>query len=152
MFESLFELTDKIKNMDSNEIAVKLYFDKDIQSFIITANRIDQLTQGLNSDGELIGTYKSEYFNESFTFEGKSYEKIVGKPYNFIDTGTFFRSFKIAVFQDGFSIVADTEKEDGDLIDKFGNNILGLTTESLDELVKKMLPLFIDEVRKEIFK
>ncbi len=43
-------------------------------------------------------------------------------------------------------------KEDGtDLARKFGKGILGLTTESKNKLIDKILPLVIIDIRNQIF-
>lgn len=156
MFEPLFDLIKKFKTLDSNKFAVSIYYDRDIQNFILRANRVEQLAQGLNAEDEVIGTYAPitdiTYNGQEFFFDGKSYEKIAFKPYNFIVTGEFFRSFQVVVYEDGFTIIADTKKDAEDLTIKFGKNILGLTEENINELVRKMLPLFIEQVRKHIFK
>lgn len=156
MFEALFDLTKKFKSLDSNKFAVSVWFDKDIQTIILKMNRIDQLAhQGINSEDEVIGVYAPitdiTYDGQEFEFEGQTYEKIAFQPYNFVVTGEFFRSFKVVVYKDGFTIVADTKKDADDLAIKFGKNILGLTEENIHVLAKKMLPLFIEQVRKHIF-
>jgi hypothetical protein len=155
MFGSLKKIIENTLNLDYQQIAVEVYYNDSIYEFIIKLNTTGQLTQGLNSDGEIIGTYtiNTDIMSEggSFTFDGQSFEKIAGQPYNFVDTGYFLKSFDVGIYPDGFTIIADDAKEDENLTDKFGKNILGLTNESLNELVKKMLPVFIAETRKAMF-
>ena len=119
-------------------------------------NRIDQLSQGLNSDGDIIGTYAAftDIISENtvFEFEGQRFEKIAGEPYNFVDTAEFFESFQVAVYADGFTIYANDEKEEGNLQDIYGKNILGLTDENQNKLVEIMLPLFQEEVQRILLK
>lgn len=156
MFGPLKRLFENVKNLDSLEICVSVFGNKDIQSVILSKNRLDQLSQGLNADNEIIGVY-SKYTDimsegSTFVFEGQSFEKIAGQPYNFIDSGEFFNSFRVLVYDDGFTIYANDSKEDGNLTDKFGKNILGLTDESKNELVNAMLPVFIEALRKEMLR
>ena len=156
MFESIKSVLSKARNLQPDKMLYSIYIRNDIKRIIINLNRINQLTKGLNSEGETIGVYSvvtditSE--NTVFTFEGNRYEKIAGEPYNFVDTGDFFKSFQVQVDGDGFVIVADDNKENETLTDKYGENILGLTRESLNELGQKIIPLLIDKTRKEIFK
>ena len=48
--------------------------------------------------------------------------------------GDFYESFSVDVFAGGFEIVADTVKESQDLRDRWGENLLGLTAESIEDL------------------
>jgi len=156
MFESIKSVLSKARNLKPDKLLYSIYIRNDIKRIIINLNRINQLTKGLNSDGETIGVYSivtditSE--NTVFIFEGNQYEKIAGEPYNFVDTGDFFRSFQVQVEGDGFIIFADDNKEDESLTDKYGENILGLSRESLNELAEKITPILIESTRKELFK
>ena len=156
MFGPLKQLFDNIEELDPMEICVSIYGDKDIQAFILSKNRIDQLTKGLNANNEIIGTYSpaTDIMSEGGTFvwEGVRYEKIAGEPYNFVDTGDFFGSFKVLVYDDGFAIFADDNKDGEKLTQKFGKNILGLTDDNINDLVTEMLPIFREVVRKEMLR
>lgn len=156
VFGSLFKLIDNVQNLDQDKIATTIYFDKDIQKFILRENRIDQLSKGLDSEGTIIGTYSpiTDITSDGkvFTFEDTSVEKIAGQPYNFIDTSKFMKSFKIIIYDDGFSIIADTQKDNEDLADKYGKKILGLTSENIAKLVDNMRPLFIKKTRNLLTK
>lgn len=156
MFGALKTLFDNIDELDPAEICVSVWGNKDIQAVILSKNRIDQLTKGLNADGEIIGVYSTntDIMSEGVTFvwEGQTFEKIAGQPYNFVDTGDFFTSFRVLVYDDGFTIYADDVKDDEKLTQKYGNNILGLTDESINQLVQEMLPIFREVVRKEMLR
>jgi len=153
MFGAIFDLIDKVKSLDVNKIAVFCYYDKDIQRLILRANRIEQLAEGLNTEGEIIGYYKSgsvfESDSKTYTFENISVQKIEGEPYNFIDSGAFMRSFEMVVYPDGFSIIADTDKGEDDLAIKY-KNLLGLTDDNKEQLAQAMVPLFIEQIRKTL--
>jgi hypothetical protein len=63
-----------------------------------------------------------------------------------------FKSFRVKVSKDGFIIDADAEKlVDSNIIDS-ENEILGLTNESKAELVEKIIPLLVKEVRRQALK
>lgn len=140
--------------IDQDEIAVECYWNEEFQRIVVNLNRIGQLTEGENADGEIIGTYSANTDMMSdgmtFSFEGLTFEKIEGEPYNFVDSGDFFRSFRLRIYNDGFTIEADDQKQDGKLTDKFGKNILGLNDENINEMVEKLIPLYIEETRKYI--
>ena len=153
MFTDLKNILHRAKTIDFTSIYVKVLKNGDVQQFIIDLNAIDQLFErGLDSDGELTGTYSeaSELFSKSLNLPK---EKKEGDPYNFFVTGKFLESFAVKVFDNGdFIISADALKEEGDdLIDKFGP-LLGLTDESKGKLIRELLPRIIKEARAFIFR
>lgn len=156
MFESLFDLTRKVKTLNEVRFAVEIFQDNDIQRFILRANRIDQLVHGLDSNNEIIGVYSptTDISSEglTFNFEGVRVEKIAGEPYNFIDSGQFFNSFEVLVSSDGsFEIEADDSSgKDTPLTKKYGKDILGLTDDNKNELVEKIIQLFIEKIREHL--
>lgn len=155
MFKSIYKVLGNIEKLDSDLIAVSIYYDKDIQKLILRGNRIDQLSHGEDIFGEVLGFYKpiTDISSDGmiFTFEDISVQKIAGQPYNYIDTGEFFSSFKVVVYADGFSIIANDQKEDGQIKGLRGKKFLGLNDENKTKLVQAMLPLFRELTRKKIF-
>lgn len=90
---------------------------------------------------------------QTFGYGGASGRKTkrAGEPIFLLDEGDFYRSFKVKVLDDGFTIQADAIKDDGtDLVQQYGKDILGLTNESKSEIIKKILPMVIQETRKAI--
>lgn len=158
MFEDLYRVIDNVKALDVNKIGVSIWSDENVRRFIIDLNTIDQLYKtGKDKDGNLTGVYTeyTEIKNEdrSYSFGGETHKKTAGEPYDFYDTGEFFESFKVILQTDGFTINADDEKPDGtQLTRKFGKGILGLSNESINELIKEIIPIIITTVRGEITK
>lgn len=156
MFEQLKRLAENTINLNATELTVSVFAIPEIKQFIIRLNRIEQLyLQGLDVSDNVIGTYSYTTSllagEDSFIFNGIVSHKGFGEPYTLYDTGVFYESFKVIVSKDGFTISANTSKEDGDLVDKFGE-ILGLTQNSKDELAQKIIPLLQESVRKAILK
>ena len=110
--------------------------DERVQKRIISLNTFNQLfDSGVDSDGNSLGDYSPV-----------SVQKY-GKPEGHIrlyDTGAFYESFKIIVKGVVAEITANTQKEDIDLADEYGEAIIGLTNES-----KESLTVTIKEVVKE---
>ncbi len=156
MLDKLLRVLNNAINLDIDSIMFKIYFDNEIENFIITSNRIDQLSEGLDTEGQIIGVYsaKTEEINygQTFTFGGLTVEKIAGEPYNLLDTGQFFNSIKLGVLKDGFVIYGNDIKDGKSLSDRFDTELLGLTQENKNELAEKIIPHLIGEIRKEIFK
>jgi hypothetical protein len=136
---------------------LKLWYDsldERVKEFIIHLVQYAQLySRGIDENGQIIGTY-------SQLTEEINPEKIAGTPYTFKDTGEFFKSFTVRPLSEGFIIDADDVKygfvRSGDsivpkitkLFDEYGERIIGLTDESMDELKKMMLIKFIENVKK----
>lgn len=152
MFESIYKVLDDASKLDQDEIAYECYWDEDFQKIVIDSNRIGQLASGEDIDGSIIGTYSpfTDIISEGITFEfdGRTYEKIAGEPYNFVDSGEFFRSFRIIVENDGFVIFANDQKKDGSLSNKFNAELLGLNDENINKMVDALLPIFIAQTRR----
>lgn len=153
MFEPLVNLMNKIKKANANELSLSVFVIPEIKNFIIRLNLVDQLyTEGLDVNDKIIGTYsyltaisKGE---EHYIYNGLVSVKKYGEPYTLYETGAFYESFKVVIQKDGFIITANTVKEDKDLMDL--GDILGLNTESKNELIEKMLPFLQKSLREYI--
>jgi hypothetical protein len=64
------------------------------------------------------------------------------------DTGDFYSSFQVLPFKGGFIIDADPIKEDTNLFDRYGEDILGLNDENLQLIIKFYLDAFQFETKK----
>lgn len=155
MLEQLKRLAENTINLNVNELSVSVFKLPDVQRFIIRLNRVEQLyNEGLDSNDKVIGTYSYTTAlmagEESYIFNGLVSTKKVGEPYTLFDSGVFYESFRVRIDADGFVIIANTKKEDRDLMDL--GPILGLTQQSKDELAEKITPLLIEAVRESILK
>lgn len=147
MLEPLFNLIDRVKQLDAEKIVINLIFKDEIRTFILDLNRQKQLYEkGEDIEGNALGEYSA--YTEEIT-QGR---KKAGSHYTLFDTGEFYRSFDVAVYSDNsFVVEADTIKDDGtDLARKFGQDILGLSSDSKGELINKLLPLIIEQVKLQL--
>lgn len=147
MLGALFNLIDKVKALDAEKIVINLIFKDEIRTFILDLNRQKQLFEkGEDTQGNVLGEYSG------WTEEITGGRKKAGTHYTLLDTGEFYKSFDVAVYSDNsFVIEADTLKDDGtDLARKFGQDILGLSDDSRGELIKKLLPLIIEQVKIQL--
>lgn len=150
MFEKLLTLTDNVKKLAPDKVLVRVLFESEIRLFILDLNKQKQLfDKGITAEGNIAGYYSA------FTEEITKGRKRAGDHYTFFDTGEFYRSFDVAVYSDGeFLIEANTIKEDGtDLQQKYRKegNILGLTDESKSELIHKIYPAIIEQIRVDLY-
>lgn len=120
------------------------------QEFFTTATKNDivkilqkrLLTKGTNSKGDIIGLYS---LATEFISNGK---KEQGEPFTLFDTGDFYASMFVVVFRDSFMIEADGQKDDGNLFEKYGENITGLTNENLQIIKTKLQAHYINYAKK----
>jgi len=144
MLKSVKHILNKAIKLDEVK-AWKFAIDVDLKKYIIKLNTIDQLfDDGIDSLGDSLGEYSP------FTVELK---KIKGQPTDRItlkDTGKFYKTFKIEVKNDSFFINANPIKEDNNLFDDFGNEIVGLTEENQIKVSKIILDNTIKYIRKQL--
>jgi len=108
------------------------FFDGATKKQIIRTVQERLRTKGTNSDNEVIGLYS---LATEFISKGK---KEHGTHFTFFDTGDFYASMFVVVFVDAFIVEADAKKDDDNLFEKYGENIISLTDEEL-EIVKRNL-------------
>lgn len=151
----LYKIVKRIEQLDRGKLMVKA-IDERAKLVILDMNRILQLYQGIDVNGNEIGTY-SEFTQQmnagrEFDFKGETHEKIQGQHYTFFDTGEFFESFKVVLVKDGFYIQADDQKEDGTLESKFRRKLVGLTDENKIKLANYIRPKMAELAKKELLK
>lgn len=117
----------------------------------VTKNQIiewiqkDQLTnKGVDKFGEVIGYYS---FATELITKGK---KKFNAHYTLFDTGDFYRSMYVAVFQTEIVINANANKGKDNLFRKFGDGIIGLTDENFNKLKEIVKDSYIKHVRKAL--
>ena len=128
-FNSLIDKLQSFADLELNEVAFKIASEKEVKDLVIRLNTKDQLF-GLGEDslGDSLGVYSP------FTVEEK---KKKGQPTNRItlkDTGEFYSSFNVVPYRGGFTIKANPIKEDSNLFDDFGADIVGLNENNLSIL------------------
>lgn len=113
---------------------------------IIGLNTKGQLEKGINSKGESLASVGGGY--SPITIDIK---RAKGQPVDRVtlkDTGDFYDTFNVQVREGEIVITANTIKDDDDLIDRWGSDIIGLTDENLDKLIIFAKGLYIDYLRK----
>ena len=143
--EALTTLLKRVTKLDSGKLINKAT-DKTVQKFIIQLNTEGQPTSQLfnlhvDSTGKALfsktrgtGVYSKE------TEKLSNGRKKAGDQYNFKDTGEFYESFKLTKGKIAIVISANPLKEDTNLVDEYGPDILGLTDDNLQLLIDELLP------------
>jgi hypothetical protein len=133
---------------------------KDVKRFIIDLNTNSQLfDQGINSEGvplkAISGSDSTPSGYKPLTIQIKSRNSGKGGKTSNItlyDTGDYYESHKVTVDSKGFIITANPQKTDSNLFDRWGEEIVGLTDESLQRLINLLTERYKEYTRDFIFK
>jgi hypothetical protein len=147
--EALKNLALRVKNLSVLDLVHELSETPEFTDLIIDLNTKNQLyDKGIDSEGRSLGDYSANTIEGPNQYQGK---KQKGQRYDHItlnDTGAFYESFKVFLDSNSdFEITADTLKDTTDLIEEYGENILGLTEESLGILREKAKEIIINYLR-----
>ena len=131
----------------SDALAWYDFFTVQNRKLILDLVRYKQLNElGIDKHGDVIGYYS--YATEIIS-QGRKQE---GDPYTLDDTGEFYKSMFISVFQDLFEINADAQKGDENLFEKYGSGIVGLTDRNLDLVIVEIRKSYVNYARKVLFR
>ncbi len=144
-----FERTKKLFNalirLDETKIINAILSDKNFQKFIISLNQNDQLFDlGIDSLGVSLGEY-SDFTKVQKQSDGQRFDHIT-----LLDTGGFYKSFTITVSGGGFIMDANPIKEDSNLFDDWGKEIVGLTKENLQIVIDAIRERILTKIREQI--
>jgi len=144
-----FERTKKLFNaliiLDETKIINSILQNKDFQKFIISLNQNDQLfDEGIDSLGVSLGEY-SDFTKVKKLADGQRFDHIT-----LLDTGGFYKSFVVTASNGGFTMTADPVKDDSNLFDDFGVEIVGLTKENLQIVINAIREKLLTKIREQI--
>ena len=144
-FERTKKLFAALKKLDETKIINSILRDKGFQKFIISLNQNDQLfEEGIDSKGKTLGKY-SDFTIEIKKEEGQPTDRIT-----LLDTGDFYKSFVVTVKSGGFTISANPVKDDSNLFDDFGEDVVGLTKENLQFVIDAIREKLLTAIREQI--
>ena len=147
-FEAIRKLTDRVAKLDEGIILNRFVELPIVQKFILDLNRVDQLfNKGIDSKNRALGVYTP------FTINSKN-ERGVPVPSDFhitlFDTGQFYSTFVIIPGKDFFEIDANPIREDANLFEDFGEDILGLNDENLQILIDFFKETVVLRVKEQL--
>lgn len=145
--EELERILTNIANLDEDAILNKVYHKRLVQRFIIDLNTEKQLRLGKNANDDILGFYTSITYSIDKQDILSSKAKF-GQVDLFV-SGTFYRTFRIIPKPDGFVIEADTDIYDKDFEEIYGN-VVGLTDDSKELLLRFLVPFIQEAIRDEI--
>lgn len=121
---------------------------QDAEAEIVEMNTEDQLfSKGIDSEGIEIMRYApySELTKEIKEQKGQPYDRVTLR-----DTGDFHYSFEVEADSDKMVIIATDEKTE-DLLDRYGEEIIGLTDENLQKFRDEtLLPKLMETIKQTL--
>lgn len=118
------------------------------ENIITEAITEDQMfDKGIDGLGRSLGSYAPRTIQYKTTIAGRLGRSTRIDHITLRDTGAFHKSVAVKLQSDGLKIESDPQKEDTNLIDEFGEEILFLTPENLDDFQKNYL---LDDLRDSI--
>ena len=111
---------------------------------IIQLNTQEQLyKKGIDSEGRKLksGSFSAIINDEVYAMRTIFEKELKGQPTDRVtlnDTGDFYNSFRVNATDDEIIITAKTMKQDNDLLEVWGEDILGLTDENLQEIIDRI--------------
>ena len=142
----LYEYAQKVIAWQGQENRIfKLVLDNNfIKDEIIRLNTEQQLkTDSVDSTG----TPLFNAFTNSATY--KSGDR-AGKPYQVLDTGEYYDSFRVEIGEGFIQIDSNPNKPDGSLFDMYTENLEGLTDSSLQILIDLTQELYVKWIEANI--
>jgi len=139
---------NELKNFSIEQAMEWLFEDKRVHDFIISANTNDQLFDGgIDANGNSLGVYAASTIKR---------KRKLGLPTDHVtlfETGQFHKSWKLFLDENhDFIISADTESAPyGYLLDKYGEDILGLTEENIGRL-RELAKIVVQERVQQLIK
>lgn len=153
VFDKIRKLTNALSGLNANSIVFEVIGnDKEFQEEILDLNRLGQLfTKGEDNQGTDLNQLTQSGFG--YAESTKAIKRRKGQPTSRVtlfDTGDFYKSFRLIVAPTFIDIQANGQKDDSNLFDDFGDDIVGLSDESIALLQDKMLPRVQAFIRNKI--
>lgn len=143
----------KIKNLRGIQNNINSFIGKSAlrhSNLLEDAITEDQLFEkGEDGLGRSLGEYSNFTKNFKTTIAGQLGRSTRIDHITLKDTGDFYKSVKVKLTRQGINIDSQPQKEDTNLIDEFGQAILFVNDENLNDFIR---PILLDDLTAEIRK
>ena len=137
-FGRLTKLVNRGLELNNSGLFFRVFSQKETEMFIVYLNTEFQLYDGVNAKGipldDIGGSYAESTIKRKAR-KGQPSDRVTLK-----DTGAFYKTFSVDVFDDEFYIEASTIKDGHNLVDRWGDDLIGLTEPARLELIEFILP------------
>ena len=150
-FEAITEKLNRLKRVSLQDLVNEIINRKEFKELIISLNTEGQLFEkGVDSLNVSLGNYALTTIEGTASFLGK---KDKGQRFDHItlkDTGEFYESWTVRAEGNSIIIDANPNKDGDNLFTEYGEDILGLTEDSLQILREKLLEELVPLLREKI--
>lgn len=142
------ELLNRMKGLSEDQLFIDVISDEMTQKTIVNLNTNQLRFEYIDSKGRLLADIGGGYSDFTMATGRKAGRFKV----DLYDTGEFHESFRVeSINGKGFEIKSDPIKDDGtNLLEEWGEDVEGLTLESMDKLVQFMIPLYQKWLRNKL--
>jgi len=144
------QLLKDLQKLDELNMWVKVMSEREINTFVVEKIRL-RLQKGEMPDGSLI---TNQLTGDSFykMITQLTYAEIgrrieAGSHYTMKHTGEFYDSLKL-LEPDADLVEIFGEKKDVNLFEKYGNDLIDLTDENIQELIEKVKEKYLQNIRQ----
>jgi len=137
----LIEAAKRLSRLDSDDVFIFVFSRNEVLEFAERLNR-EQLRTGFDAKGESLKE-RSDYSPSYRVFKTRR-----GTPKDVVDlnlTGKFYDSIQAKYESGNLIIQGDTIKDGQDLRKRWGNQIIGLTTENIELLRQYIVQIVIPD-------
>jgi len=141
--QDIERLLNNVNKLNINDIFYSLWSDNEVQKYIVKLNTEGETTSqlyelGVDAKGKTIGSGNYAPSTIDYKLFGSGDSRI--DHITLKDTGKFYDSFKVKPNKKGFELVANPNKDDDNLFEIYGKEIVGLTKDN-----QKLLIAFVEE-------
>lgn len=133
MFEAIRKVTGNMQKITSVKVLTILIERPEFQGLIIKLNTQEQLfKKGVDSKGVSLGVYAP------FTIDKKQQDNLPFNHVTLFQEGDFYKTWTVKMVNGNIVIEADGDKSDKNLMDVYGEDIVGLIKENLQKLIDEV--------------
>lgn len=143
--DALFDVIEKYESLDF-DFVMESIFDSDLQELLIDLNQQQLFQLGEDSEGRVLFSFSPLQPYAPFTIKVKQETGLPTDRLTLFQTGEFYGSFTVSYANGIFTFDADGQKEDQNLFNEFGIDVLGLNETSKEiagDFIKDMIIFFI---------
>ena len=151
--QDIERLYNNVNKLDINDIFYSLWSDNKVQNYIIDLNTEGETTSqlynlGIDAEGNVIGSGNYAPSTIDYKLFGSGDSRI--DHITLKDTGDFYETFKVKPNKKGFELTANPNKDDDNLFEIYGKEIVGLTKDNQKLLIGFIESDFNKELEKRL--
>lgn len=137
-----------MRSLSMEDLFIEVISKSEVKKYIVKLNTDQMRLEFMNSEGILLSSIGGPYADSTVRDGGKQGKFKV----DLYDTGDFHKSFRVEnITGRGFEIKSDPIKDDGtNLLEEWGEEVEGLTIESMDKLSLFLVNYYQDAIRKKL--